>query len=108
MSDLKSLQQQALAIRQRYNELNQKDGHGQWGPKDYALGFVGDVGQLARIVMAKESMRNMDDVDAKLTHELGDCLWSLLVLASHYDIDLGTSFQQTMEELDTRIRKAMA
>lgn len=108
MSDLAALQAQAMKVRQLYNELNRKDGHDQWGPKDYALGFVGDVGDLAKIVMAKENMRNMEEVDTKLTHELSDCLWSVLVLAAHYGIDLETSFTQTMRELEERINGAMA
>lgn len=108
MSDLKELQEQAMKIRQRYNELNRKDGHEQWGAKDYTMGFVGDVGDLVKIVMAKENMRNIDDVDAKLAHELSDCLWSLLVIATYYGIDLETSFEKTMHELEERINKAMA
>ncbi len=103
MSDLASLQQRALEIRQRYNELNKKDGHGAWGPKDYAMGFAGDFGDLMKLVMAKENMRHIDDVDTKLKHELADCLWSVLVLAEHYKIDLDSEFLNTMNELDTRI-----
>lgn len=108
MSDLKTLQKRALEIRQRYNELNRKDGHNEWSPRNYLLGFVGDVGDLAKMVMAKENRRNMDDTDTRLKYELSDCLWSLLVLASHYDINLEDEFGRTMNELDKRISKAMA
>jgi NTP pyrophosphatase (non-canonical NTP hydrolase) len=108
MSDLNALQAQALRIRQLYNDLNRKDGHDQWGAKDYTMGFVGDVGDLVKIVMAKENMRNMEDVDMKLQHELSDCLWSLLVIAANYGIDLEASFAQTMLELEERINGAMA
>ena len=47
----------------------------------------------------------MDDVDAKLAHELSDCLWSVLVLADKYGIDLATEFNKTMDELEARIAK---
>ncbi|HEY1835540.1 MAG TPA: hypothetical protein VGG13_01840 [Candidatus Saccharimonadales bacterium] len=107
MSDLAELQKRALEIRRRYDDLNRKDGQAQWGPKDYAMGFVGDVGDLMKIVMAKENMRRMDSVDVKLKHELADCLWSLLVLASHYGTGLEDEFCRTMDELDVRINKAM-
>ena len=107
MSNLKDLQQRAMAIRQQYAELNKKDGHDQWGPKDYALGFAGDFGDLMKLVMAKENMRHIDDVDAKLKHELADCLWSLLVLAEHYGVDLEAEFLDTMTKLDARIAGAM-
>jgi NTP pyrophosphatase (non-canonical NTP hydrolase) len=107
MSELKDLQKQAMAIRQKYAELNKKDGHDAWAGKDYAMGFAGDFGDLMKLVMAKENMRYIDDVDAKLKHELADCLWSILVLAEHYQVDLDTEFQNTMKELDTRIAGAM-
>lgn len=50
----------------------------------------------------------MDDVDAKLAHELSDCLWSVLVLASKYNIDLSTEFMKTMDELDKKIDADLA
>ncbi|HUD05781.1 MAG TPA: MazG nucleotide pyrophosphohydrolase domain-containing protein [Candidatus Saccharimonadales bacterium] len=66
-------------------------------------GFVGDVGGLSKIIMAKHGLRAMDDVDTKLAHELSDCLWSVLVLANKYKVDLTSEFQKTMNELDARI-----
>lgn len=107
MSDLKDLQKRAMEIRLKYAELNKQDGNNQWGPKDYAMGFAGDFGDLMKLVMAKENMRPIDDVDQKLKHELADCLWSLLVLAEHYAVDLATEFDNTMKELDSRIAGAM-
>jgi NTP pyrophosphatase (non-canonical NTP hydrolase) len=62
-------------------------------------GFVVDVGDLMRLVMAKSGIRHTDEVDAKLAHELADCLWSVLVLAKLYDIDLEKAFLTTLEEL---------
>lgn len=107
MSDLKDLQRRAREIQQRYAELNMKQGHNQWKAKDYAMGFAGDFGDLMKLVMAKEKMRHIDDVDAKLKHELADCLWSLLVLAENYEIDLEAEFQETMKELESRIAGAL-
>lgn len=106
MSNLIELQKRALEIRQKYNELNKRDGHDTWGPKDYAMGFAGDFGDLMKLVMAKENMRHIDDVDKKLKHELGDSLWCIFVLAEHYGIDLESEFLNTMNELDARIAAA--
>jgi hypothetical protein len=39
---------------------------------------VGDVGDLMKLVMAKEGAREIQDVDEKLQHELAACLWSVL------------------------------
>lgn len=105
--NLNELQKRAMEIRQKYSELNAKDGHDKWQGKDFMMGFVGDVGDLNKLVMAKENMRSVEDADKKLEHELGDCLWSLLVLAENYNIDIEKAFQKTMDELDTRIAGAM-
>jgi NTP pyrophosphatase (non-canonical NTP hydrolase) len=71
-------------------------------------GFVGDVGDLSKIIMAKNGHRAMDDIDEKLKHELSDCLWSILVLANYYDIDLESQFVKSMDELEARVDKALA
>jgi NTP pyrophosphatase (non-canonical NTP hydrolase) len=71
-------------------------------------GFVGDVGDLSKIIMAKHGLRNMEDVDEKLAHELSDCLWSILVLASKYGIDLPNEFMKTMDFLDKSIDQELA
>ena len=66
-------------------------------------GFVGDVGDLSKIIMAKHGLRDMEEVDKKLAHELSDCLWSVIVLAYKYKIDLPNEFLKTMDELEIRI-----
>ena len=66
-------------------------------------GFVGDVGDLSKIIMAKSGFRAMDDVDTKLAHELSDCLWSVLTIANYYNIDLKTEFMKSMNELEIRV-----
>ncbi|MFH8257720.1 hypothetical protein [Streptomyces roseolus] len=37
---------------------------------------------------------------AEEQHELADCLWSVLVIAELYGVELEVAFQQTMTELD--------
>lgn len=71
------------------------------------LGFVGDVGDLAKLVMAQEGARGMPGGREALEHELADCLWSVLILAYRYDIDLGPVFRRTMTELDAAIRSRL-
>lgn len=102
--DFKNLVQRAVGVRAKYDELNAKRGV-SWNEQNLMSGFVGDVGDLSKIIMAKHGLRAMDDVDAKLAHELSDCLWSVLVLADKYKIDLATEFNKTMDELEKRIAK---
>jgi NTP pyrophosphatase (non-canonical NTP hydrolase) len=98
----------AMRVREKYNQLNARDNRAAWDGDKLMAGFVGDVGDLSKIVMAKNGYRDMDDVDAKLRHELADCLWSVLVLAKYYDIDLETQFMTSMKELEVRVDGQLA
>jgi NTP pyrophosphatase (non-canonical NTP hydrolase) len=100
--DFKTISDKAIEIRQKYHQLESKNGH-VWTNQEIMEGFVGDVGDLMKLVMAKEGVRKIDDVDEKLSHELCDCLWCVLVLAHKYGINLETEFVEKMNELDNRI-----
>ena len=106
--EFETINQRALEIREKYNELNFKQRGVRWNATQVMAGFVGDVGDLSKIIMAKDGLRAMDEVDAKLPHELSDCLWSLLVIASKYGIDLASEFMKTMDELEERVEKELA
>ena len=67
------------------------------------LGFVGDVGDLAKLVMAQEGAREIAGGRAALEHELADCLWSVLILAHCYDVNLAEVFDRTMDDLGETI-----
>ena len=79
----------------------------EWTREEIAQGLVGDIGDLMKLVLAKSGIRNTEDVDIKIGHELSDCLWCLLVLAKRYDIDLESTFISTMATLDKRIEDEM-
>ncbi len=98
----------AIEIRNKYDQLNHEKRNIRWNEQQLMAGFVGDVGDLSKIIMAKHGLRAMDNVDSKLAHELSDCLWSVLVLASKYNINLETEFMKTMDELDSRIDSELA
>jgi NTP pyrophosphatase (non-canonical NTP hydrolase) len=106
MSDLKDLMAEAEIIRLKYQELNAKQGRESWSIRDYAMGFVGDVGDLQKLVMAKENLRDITDVDVKLSHELADCLWSIFIIANYYGLDLEKDFKKTMASIADRIAGA--
>ncbi len=93
----------AVRVREKYNQLNARKHGGAWDGDKLMAGFVGDVGDLSKIIMAKSGYRAMDDVDSKLEHELADCLWSILVLANYYGVDLENQFMKSMQELEVRV-----
>ncbi|MEV0795336.1 hypothetical protein [Kribbella sp. NPDC050459] len=101
--DLAALQTRAVAINQLYDRHNEAAGRTPWTTTDLALGFVGDVGDLAKLIMATEGRRHIDNAEAHLGHELADCLWSVLVLADRYNIDLPTEFTQMTNTLETEL-----
>jgi NTP pyrophosphatase (non-canonical NTP hydrolase) len=97
--ELAQLTDRALQIRQGFAASEQRRTGRTWTREEIMQGFVGDVGDLMKLVMAKNGARHVDDVDRKLAHELSDCLWSVLVLAKLYDLDLEKEFLKTMDEL---------
>ncbi len=101
--NFEDIQKRAVEIRSKYDKLNQEKRGVTWDEQQLMAGFVGDVGDLSKIIMAKHGLRAMDEVDSKLAHELSDCLWSILVLANKYDIDLSKEFMKTMDELNQKI-----
>ncbi|MGW0885564.1 MazG nucleotide pyrophosphohydrolase domain-containing protein [Streptomyces sp. NPDC002671] len=100
---LDELLQQAMRIHDLYDQLNRHERGRVWTQEEFMLGFVGDVGDLAKLVMAEEGARDMPGGRAALEHELADCLWSVLILAHRYHVDLETAFRRTMAELKTAI-----
>lgn len=94
----------AMEIREKYTKLEEQKTGQSWSRQEIAQGFAGDVGELMKIVMAKEGRRGLkSDIDESLRHELADCLWSILVLARKYDIDLSQVFMEEMDKLEERI-----
>lgn len=83
---------QANAIKKKYAAQNKKLGRKAWKVADYYQGFVGDVGDLGKLIMARNNLRHYKNSSAKLSHELSDCLWSILVLADELGIDLEKEF----------------
>ena len=55
--------------------------------------------------LAALTRRAIADHDSRLAHELSDCLWSILVLAQLYDVDLEKEFLATMNALEHSMAK---
>ena len=98
--ELSQLSDRAMQIRQGFAAYEQRRTGRTWTREEIMQGFVVDVGDLMKLVMAKAGARQLADVDAKLAHELSDCLWSVLVLAKLYGFDLEKEFLKTMGELE--------
>ena len=92
-----------MEIRKLYEAKETQLYGSPWTSEEIALGFVGDVGDLAKLVIAENGKRTIPDSKEKLGHELADCLWSIIVLADSYDVDIEKSFVQTMDQLEKHL-----
>ena len=76
--EFQKLMEHAIEIRRQY-EVKEKQLYGSaWTSEEIALGFVGDVGDLAKLIVAENGKRNIANSKERLAHELSDCLWSVL------------------------------
>jgi len=103
----KALSERAADIRTLYEAYEQSLYGRSWTDEEIALGFIGDVGDLMKLIQAKNGVRNIPDFEAKLAHELADCLWSICTLASAYQIDLEQAFAKTMDEIEQIIQSKL-
>ena len=105
--DIEALTQRAMEIRARFGAFETAQCGRPWTREEIMQGFVVDVGDLTKLVMAKSGIRHVDEVDRKLAHELADCLWCVLVLARMYHVDLQQEFMATMDGLDAWISERL-
>jgi NTP pyrophosphatase (non-canonical NTP hydrolase) len=93
------LEKVALELNALYEQFEARRYGRAWTTEELMLGFVGDVGDLAKLVQAHAGVRDIDDCKAKLGHELSDCLWSIMVLANKCGIDLEAEYARNTREL---------
>lgn len=107
-TDLGQLTARALVIAEAYDRLNLAQRGRAWTTEELMLGLVGDIGDLAKLVMADAGTRDIPGHREQLGHELADCLWAVLVIAARSGADLGAEFDADMELLDRVITRKLA
>lgn len=96
----------ALSVRDHYGELEEINGSRRWNAQDRMAGFVVDVGDLSKLIMAKYKLRpGPDNLDDIIAHELSDCLWCVMVLSDELGVDIEKAFTENMQKLHKRIDK---
>ena len=101
------LEESALKLNELYEQLEIKLYGRVWTTQELAPGFVGDIGDLAKLVQANAGIRKIDNFKSKLGHELSDCLWSVIVLANKCGIDLEAEFTRNIKELTESVSKEL-
>ncbi|MDN3241737.1 MazG nucleotide pyrophosphohydrolase domain-containing protein [Glycomyces tritici] len=106
--DIAAATAKANAWAALFDRLNEANGQRAWSGLDLALGFVGDAGDLMRQVQVAENVRSYPGGREALEHELADCLWSVLMLADRYGVDLAAAFENTTTQLEARVSAELA
>ena len=102
--EIKELIAKTQKIRDKYVAFETDKYGKEWTNLNLAQGLVGDVGDLVKVIMAKEGIRKMEDIDKKLEHEIIDCLYTMLVLAGKYKIDIEKAFLNFEKEVEEKIK----
>ncbi len=106
--DIATATAKATRLAALFDQLNEANGQKAWSGLDLALGFVGDVGDLVKQVQVAENVRTYPGGREALEHELADCLWSVLMLADRYGVDLEAAFEKTTTQLEARVTAKLA
>lgn len=101
--NINDLTQKALRIKNLYSDFEKKKSYKAWTAEETYEGLVSDVGDLGRLVLAKEGFREVPDLDKNLEHELAEILWATLVLADNYNIDITKAFVCEMDRLENHL-----
>ena len=98
--DLQEAVTEAVAVRAAFREFEQREYGREWSLSDLVAGLATDVGDLARLVAAKQGIRRApEDLDAALAHEVADCLWAIFVIADAVGVDVPTAYENGMSGL---------
>jgi NTP pyrophosphatase (non-canonical NTP hydrolase) len=97
----------SLEIKKIYDEINKKNDHKKWKVADYTMGMVGDCGDLSKLIMAKNELRESKspNIDESIEHELVDILWSLIAISDELNIDLESASILQLEKLKSAVEK---
>lgn len=102
--EFEQLKKRALEIRDKYVSLEKTQYGREWTTEELMLGFMKDMGDLAKLIQAFEGIRQAEDLDKAIAGELSDCLWSVIILADRLGVDLEKAFLQTMNEIDHKLQ----
>lgn len=104
---MNELTKRAVKAREMYAKLSEKNKFKPWTDIEVYQGLVSDVGDLGRLVLAKEGYRSVPDVEGHLHHELAEILWATLLLGKSYGIDVEKAFHAEMDRVEKAIEKEM-
>jgi NTP pyrophosphatase (non-canonical NTP hydrolase) len=106
MMEFQKLTNRALDLHRQYREKEKQLYGSPSTSETIAQGFLGDVSNLSKLVMAEQGKRSIPNSRDQLAALLSHCLWSVIVLANMHDIDIEQSFMETMDRLESHLLEA--
>jgi NTP pyrophosphatase (non-canonical NTP hydrolase) len=101
--ELQKLINRAMDLRSQY-EKKEKQLYGSGSTdEDIAQGFLGDVNNLVKLLKAGHGKGHIANSTEKIGPQLSHCLWSVIILARMYNVDLEQSFMETMDKLENHL-----
>lgn len=101
--ELQKLINRAMDLRTQYQKKEKQLYGSPATDEEIAHGFLGDVNNLVKLVVAQHGKRDIANSTEKLGSQLSHCLWSVIVLAKIHNIDLEQSFMETMDKLENHL-----
>ena len=93
----------AIELHTLYAQVEETTNNRDLTNEEVALDFVGDVWDLAKLILGYNGARETTEAEQKLAGQLAECLWSVIVLARLNNIDLEQAFIQTMDEWEQQL-----
>jgi len=88
-------------IRQLYHQLETRHHGEPWTKQEDMIGFLYDVGELGRLLMAAEGRWvAAEDGERQLEDKMAECLWWLFTLSERLGVDLSQAFRAKMDDLE--------
>lgn len=103
--DINQLIKRAKEIRAKYAEFEKQKYGKEWDINQISSGFVGDVGDLMKLITAKQGLRDVENVDEKLADELSECLYSIFIIADRLEIGIEKAFLNKMDKIEKKIEE---
>ncbi|WP_221029402.1 hypothetical protein [Actomonas aquatica] len=102
----------ARRLRRQFDESARREDRAPWSRLELAQGFAADVGELQKLCMIVDGRRqgaagspSTTADDSPLAHELADCLWSVLVLADEYGVDLTSAYPRMIAAAEAKLTR---
>jgi NTP pyrophosphatase (non-canonical NTP hydrolase) len=101
--EFQKLVNRAMGLRNQYEKKETQLYGSPATEEEIVQGFLGDVNNLMRLVLAEHGKAQIANSTEKLGSQLAHCLWSVIVLAKMHNVDLEQSFMEAMDRLENHL-----